>query len=208
MGRNLRRCQERTRIDFMNLRHLLSFVFVVMLVATTYGQVPLENPVPSPVPVLPPPPPEPQAENPFGLLVLAVILAHVCLPLSLVLVLIVLLLCFRLFRGGLTKVLMGLAAAGGAKGLKGILTVIGCIVVLPAGFMGLNWAARWLDHPVSGGTWWVYALVVCVMTGLVFVSVAKAVGRALKQKFMGRMGAGMMGQFGQPRMKQAKGKRR
>ena len=72
----------------------------------------------------------------------------------------------------------------------------------------LLYAARWLDHPVSGGTWCVYGLAVCVVTGLVFVSIAKAVGRALKQKFMGRMGAGMMGQFGQPGMKQAKGKRR
>jgi hypothetical protein len=196
----------------MNFRHLLVLGSVLMLVAVAFGQVPLENPSPAtPAPATPmplAPPPEPQAESPFGLLILAVILAHVCLPLSLILVLVVMLLGFRLFRGGLTKVLMGLAAAGGAKGLKGILSVIGCIVVLPAGFLGLNWAARWLDHPVSGVTWWVYWLAVCVVTGLVFVSIAKAVGRALKQKFMGRMGGGMMGQFGQPKMKQAKGKRR
>jgi hypothetical protein len=196
----------------MNFRHLLVLGTVLMLVAAAFGQVPLENPspaTPAPAPSMPlAPPPEPQAESPFGLLILAVILAHVCLPLSLILVLVVMLLGFRLFRGGLTKVLMGLAAAGGAKGLKGILSVIGCIVVLPAGFLGLNWAARWLDHPVSGATWWVYWLVVCVVTGLVFVTLAKAVGRALKQKFMGRMGGGMMGQFGGQGVKQARGKTR
>jgi hypothetical protein len=196
----------------MNLRSLFIVVFALLLVAIVSGQVPLENPVPQPAPVTsvppPPPPPEPQTSNPIGLLILAVVLAHVCLPLSLLMMVIVLLVCFKLFRGGLTKFVMGLAAAGGAKGLKGILTTLGCLVVLPAGFMGLNWAVRWLDYPVPGATRWIYALVVSVVTGWVFFTLMKAVVRAAKQKLMGRMGAGLMGQFGGQGMKQARGKTR
>src|SRR5687768_8748620 len=130
MGWHLRGSLERTAITFMILRYL---IFTVVLLAFGIGldaQVQLEkpsptesvparppSPAPAPAPVtpIPTPPAEPASQSPFGLLILGVILAHVCLPISLILCLVVLLIGFRLFRGGLTKVLMGIAAAGGAK---------------------------------------------------------------------------------------------
>lgn len=200
----------------MNLRYLIALVFFGCAPFLS-AQVELEkpnNPAPSaepapaesvpapqtaPAPVqfpAPPPPAPPREENPLGLLILAVILAHICLPLGLLIGLVLLLIVIKFFRGGLTKLVMGMAATGGgAKAMRGVLIMIGCFIVIPAGFMGLNWAAKWMDHRVSGATWWIYGLVVSVLTGFVFFSVMRAIARAVKKKFMGKMG-GMMGGLG------------
>lgn len=155
---------------------------------------------PAPAPFSMPPPPEPPAaRSPIGLLILAVILAHVCLPLGVVIGVLLLFLIVRFFRGGLMKLAMGLAASGGAaRAIKGVLVVVGSLIVFPSGFLGLNWAAGWMDYPVSGGTYWVYGIVVSVLTGFVFVAVAKTIGRALKKSLAGRMGmmGGMRGMGG------------
>ena len=159
---------------------------------------PAQTPAPAPV-TLPPPPEPPRAANPIGLLILAIILSHVCLPVGVIIGIVLLLLVLKLFRGGITKVLLGVAAtSGGAKAIRTALVVIGCFIVLPAGFMGLNWASKWMDYRVSGATWWIYGLVVSVLTGLVFFSIVKAIARALKKKFMGNMGgmAGLAGMGG------------
>jgi hypothetical protein len=129
-------------------------------------------------------------------LILAVILAHICLPIGVLIGLVLLLVVIKFFRGGVTKLVMGMAATGGgARAIRGVLVIVGCFIVLPAGFMGLNWASKWMDHRVSAPTWWIYGLVVSVLTGFVFFTLVKAIARALKQKFMGKMG-GMMGGFG------------
>jgi hypothetical protein len=157
---------------------------------------PAATPAPAaPVPLMPPPAEPPPQQNPIGLLILAVILAHVCLPLSLIAGIIILLIIVRLFKGGLTKLAMGLAAGGGLKALKQLLLFIGCLIVLPAGLLGLNWAVKWMDYRLEDSTWWIYGLVVSVLTGLVFFALMKAIARVLKKQLMGRMGgmAGMMG---------------
>src|SRR5688572_314512 len=162
--------------------------------STDATTAPAPAPAPAPIFLPPPPPPEPpRAANPIGLLILAVILSHVCLPLGLLVGLILLLVVIKFFRGGLTKLVMGMAATGGgARAIRGVLVLIGCFIVLPSGFMGLNWASKWMDYRVAGPTWFFYGLVVSVLTGLVFFTLVRAIARALKKKFLGKMG-GMMG---------------
>jgi hypothetical protein len=144
---------------------------------------------------MPPPSEPPRADNPIGLLILAVVLAHICLPLGVLIGIVLLLLILKLYRGGIMKILMGLAATGGARVIKKVLIFVGCLIVLPAGFLGLNWATKIMDARVSGATWFIYGVVVSVLTGLVFFSLMKAIARTLKKRFAGRMG-GMMGSMG------------
>ena len=159
---------------------------------------PVSTPAPAPMP-MPPPPEPPAAKNPLGLLILGVILAHVCLPLGVIIALILVLILARVFKGALMKLAMGAAAAGGfARIIKAVLVTLGFLIVLPSGFLGLNWASKWTDHRVYGATYWIYGLVVAVVTGFVFFALMKAVGRALKKQLAGRLGGmgGMMGGMG------------
>lgn len=196
----------------MKVRTLFFLCLILGFVAVLHGQTPLENPVPS-MPAMPPPP-EPKDPSPVGLLILAVILAHVCLPLSVIIALLIAILLVRMFKSGLTKFFMGVMAAGGMKSIKGLLSFIGGLIVLPAGMLGFHWATRIMDHPASGATWWIYALLVSVLTGMVFFTLAKAVGRIAKKQLAAKFGGGMMGGLGGmggfgnmpgggPRMKQA-----
>jgi hypothetical protein len=187
----------------MNLRYLTIVLFLVFG-AFAFGQEPqLEKPADAPAapaaPAATQPSPAPAPQNPFGLLILGVILAHVCLPLGVIVAIILLLILIRVFKGQMMKLAMGAAATGGvARVIKSVLITLGVLIVLPAGFMGLNWASKWMDHRVSGVTYGVYGIVVSVVTGFVFFALMKAVGRALKKNLAGKMGGmgGMMGGMG------------
>lgn len=202
----------------MNFRYLIAFV-VLMFGSPGFAQTPADpaakqspaaaqapasqpqieatkptSPLPAP---LPEPPQSPPTNSPVGLLILAIVMAHVSLPITLAGLLLILIVLVRVFKSGLTKFLMQVAAAGGGvKALKGILVTLGCIVVLPAGLMGLNFAAKILDQPVNGPTWWIYGLAVSVLTGMVFFALMKKVGQVLKKQLAGKMGGGFGGMMG------------
>ena len=198
----------------MKLHYLILFLFLA-LCALSQGQVNLEKPAnetpppsapataPEPAPAAPapappamplPPPsdPPPESKNPFGLLVLAVILAHVCLPVGVLIALILVMILLRVFKGGIMKLVVALATGGGAQAIKKVLGFLGILIVVPAGFLGLNWASKWSDHRVEGPTFMVYGVLVAFLTGFVFFTIMRAVATALKKRFLGKGMAGMM----------------
>jgi hypothetical protein len=175
----------------MKIRHLLFLFSILLLLATAGADVPLEKSLPLTAPLPPVEPP-----NAVGLIILAIVLAHVCLPLCLLGYLLLGWIVMKLFRTSLPMLAMGIVQRGGLQAFKKIGIALGVLIVLPSGFMGLRWAARILEHPMDGATAWVFGFGISVVTGIVFLALVKAIARRVKQQLAGKMG-GMMGGFGQ-----------
>jgi hypothetical protein len=183
----------------MKIRHLLFLFTIVLLLATAgaAGDLPLEKTLP-----LTPPLPPMEQPSALGLVVLGLVFAHVCVPLFIIGYMIFGWVVMKLFKTNPMTLAMGVMQRGGLGAFKKIGAVLGILIVLPAGFLGLRWAARVLDHPLDTGTTWVFGFGISVVTAIVCLAFFKAVMRRVKQHFAGQMGglggmSGMMGGFGQ-----------